>query len=148
MHLKVLVGPYRRWMTRSVVKGRVEGHDEPLERYPWRRHWGGESVLLVWRRGAGTHMRRQVFPQAPSPTMTSLRRISAILRNGVTMRAAGEVVEGGEVGGGERCVVSGDGDGVGVGVGGVGSGRERWCWTRSGQKGSRRWIEALPQLDG
>lgn len=93
-------------------------------------------------------MRRQVFPQAPSPTMTSLRRISAILRNGVTTRAAGEVVEGGEVGGGERCVVSGDGDGVGVGVGGVGSGRERWCWTRSGQKGSRRWIEALPQLDG
>jgi hypothetical protein len=25
-----------------------------------------------------THMSRQVFPQAPSPTMTSLRRISAI----------------------------------------------------------------------
>jgi hypothetical protein len=26
-----------------------------------------------------THMSRQVLPQAPSPTMTSLRRISAIL---------------------------------------------------------------------
>jgi len=26
-------------------------------------------------------MRRQVFPQAPSPTMTSFRRISAILHN-------------------------------------------------------------------
>jgi hypothetical protein len=26
----------------------------------------------------GTYMSRQVFPQAPSPTMTSLRRISAI----------------------------------------------------------------------
>lgn len=28
--------------------------------------------------GGATHMRRQVFPQAPSPTITSLRRISAI----------------------------------------------------------------------
>ena len=27
----------------------------------------------------GTYMSRQVFPQAPSPTMTSLRRISAML---------------------------------------------------------------------
>lgn len=27
----------------------------------------------------GTHMSRQVFPQAPSPTITSLRRISAII---------------------------------------------------------------------
>ena len=27
----------------------------------------------------GTHIKRQVFPQAPSPTMTSLRRISAML---------------------------------------------------------------------
>ena len=26
----------------------------------------------------GAHIRRQVFPQAPSPTMTSLRRISAM----------------------------------------------------------------------
>lgn len=29
---------------------------------------------------ANTYMSRQVFPQAPSPTMTSLRRISAIVR--------------------------------------------------------------------
>lgn len=27
----------------------------------------------------GTHINRHVFPQAPSPTMTSLRRISAML---------------------------------------------------------------------
>jgi len=27
-----------------------------------------------------TYMRRQVFPQAPSPTITSLRRISAMLK--------------------------------------------------------------------
>jgi hypothetical protein len=30
----------------------------------------------------GTYMSRQVFPQAPSPTMTSLRRISAICAMG------------------------------------------------------------------
>lgn len=32
--------------------------------------------------GGETHMSRQVFPQAPSPTMTSLRRISAICATG------------------------------------------------------------------
>lgn len=31
------------------------------------------------RFGWNTNISRQVFPQAPSPTMTSLRRISAIL---------------------------------------------------------------------
>jgi len=30
------------------------------------------------------HIRRQVFPQAPSPTMTSLRRISAMARTHAT----------------------------------------------------------------
>jgi len=29
-------------------------------------------------RKLGAHIRRHVFPQAPSPTMTSLRRISAM----------------------------------------------------------------------
>ncbi len=33
-----------------------------------------------------THIKRQVFPQAPSPTMTSLRRISAILLSHRTKR--------------------------------------------------------------
>lgn len=33
----------------------------------------------VEARWVETYIRRQVFPQAPSPTMTSLRRISAIL---------------------------------------------------------------------
>lgn len=36
-------------------------------------------TLLILRKRV-THINRQVFPQAPSPTMTSLRRISAILR--------------------------------------------------------------------
>lgn len=35
-----------------------------------------------------TYINRQVLPQAPSPTMTSLRRISAILRTGEA-RSAG-----------------------------------------------------------
>ena len=37
---------------------------------------GRTSAIGVW---AWTYMSRQVFPQAPSPTITSLRRISAIL---------------------------------------------------------------------
>ena len=38
----------------------------------------------------GTHMSRQVFPQAPSPTMTSLRRISAICAMGQWVCCEGE----------------------------------------------------------
>lgn len=32
-------------------------------------------------RGDGTHINKHVFPQAPSPTMTSFRRSSAILED-------------------------------------------------------------------
>jgi hypothetical protein len=35
------------------------------------------SAPRSWERN--THINRQVFPQAPSPTMTSLRRISAMM---------------------------------------------------------------------
>lgn len=58
-------------------------------RCPWRRrcrqkilaavyeHTRITGVLMeVW---GNTHMSRQVFPQAPSPTMTSFRRISAMM---------------------------------------------------------------------
>lgn len=41
-------------------------------------------------------MRRQVFPHAPSPTITSLRRISAIV--GTDQQRDCEVVEGKQVG--------------------------------------------------
>lgn len=40
------------------------------------------AVRRWWKHkesGWDTYISRQVFPQAPSPTMTSLRRISAIL---------------------------------------------------------------------
>jgi hypothetical protein len=40
-----------------------------------------------------TYMSRQVFPQAPSPTITSLRRISAMAED-----FGGRVVLGGRVG--------------------------------------------------
>jgi len=57
--------------------------NEPLGRYPWRRHCGTVSMHRGRRRCGliGPYMSRQVFPQAPSPTMTSLRRISAICAN-------------------------------------------------------------------
>lgn len=37
-----------------------------------------------WQMADGTYINRQVLPQAPSPTMTSLRRISAILAGRVS----------------------------------------------------------------
>ncbi len=50
--------------------------------------------------GGFTHIRRQVFPQAPSPTMTSLRRISAMIsRAAVTvLKEVSSVVESLEAG--------------------------------------------------
>lgn len=64
----------------------------PRGRCPWRKHYelqvrrlnqkvNAEVGVSALNKGAtfGTHMSRQVLPQAPSPTMTSLRRISAIL---------------------------------------------------------------------
>ena len=41
------------------------------------RTGGTRPVMDVWGR---TYMSRQVFPQAPSPTITSFRRISAMVR--------------------------------------------------------------------
>lgn len=77
------------------------------------------------------YINRQVFPQAPSPTMTSLRRISAILmgqqadvsKDSVggqqcmyeSVETIGEDVEGCRV-----VVVGGVGGGGGGGDGGVG----------------------------
>ena len=40
----------------------------------WDKAIGGASVVNE------TYMSRQVFPQAPSPTITSLRRISAMVK--------------------------------------------------------------------
>lgn len=59
-------------------------------------------------------MSKQVFPQAPSPTMTSLRRNSAMVADGVVV---GEVGGGGWFGvgwrrgvcGGVRLLLGGDG---------------------------------------
>ena len=55
-----------------------------------------------WARGLErTYMSRQVFPQAPSPTMTSLRRISAmavelwVVGGGVGEEGGGGVLVGG-----------------------------------------------------
>ena len=41
--------------------------------------------------GRETCIKRQVFPHAPSPTMTSLRRISAILLGGQSTRQQGSL---------------------------------------------------------
>jgi hypothetical protein len=61
----------------------------PQEKYPSRRHC--EMAVVSYLRVCdsvfhaclslerNTHINRQVFPQAPSPTMTSLRRISAMV---------------------------------------------------------------------
>lgn len=59
--------------------------DEPQGRYPWRRHWWASQYKTedVEVGAKMNYMSRQVFPQAPSPTMTSLRRISAICAMGV-----------------------------------------------------------------
>lgn len=71
-------------MTRCSGTGEAKRmEDEPLGRYPWRRHCEAVSITAAGACvGVWTHMRRQVFPQAPSPTMTNLRRISAICATG------------------------------------------------------------------
>lgn len=66
---------------RCGYRGGELGSDEPQGRYPWRRHCRCISTTCPqpWRwYMLLTYMSRQVFPQAPSPTMTNLRRISAI----------------------------------------------------------------------
>ena len=45
----------------------------------------------------GTYIKRQVFPQAPSPTMTSLRRISAMLYRCTRQHALGLAGSAGQV---------------------------------------------------
>lgn len=55
----------------------------PLGKCPWRRHW--QEKVSMWKhlrareRKGRNYINKQVFPQAPSPTMTSLRRISAMM---------------------------------------------------------------------
>jgi hypothetical protein len=49
------------------------------------------SIKLAWKENAGdanriSYINRQVFPQAPSPTMTSLRRISAMMMANLSRR--------------------------------------------------------------
>ena len=46
----------------------------------------GETVKATACDWLATYINRQVFPHAPSPTMTSLRRISAILYENETAR--------------------------------------------------------------
>lgn len=64
-------------------------------------------AAAMWAR---TYMSRQVFPQAPSPTITSFRRISAMAKTGV--RAVGGVVAVLGVCCGNRRVSRGDGEEV------------------------------------
>lgn len=45
---------------------------------PWRRHWAISQWDYCVNLRIGYYINKQVFPQAPSPTMTSLRRISAM----------------------------------------------------------------------
>lgn len=51
----------------------------------------GGAGCISSRRGERdeTHINRHVFPQAPSPTMTSFRRSSAILKNVDDLRWGG-----------------------------------------------------------
>lgn len=83
-----------------------------------------------------TYMSRQVFPQAPSPTMTSLRRISAICAKGQWDVVGARELRPGAGGGMERVVVVNRAEGddgswqmwrrfwsVWAGAGGVGAGR-------------------------
>lgn len=44
-----------------------------------RVSWWAKADAAKGEGGVGTYMSRQVFPQAPSPTITSLRRISAMM---------------------------------------------------------------------
>lgn len=65
---------------RTGVKGRSEKY---LREGALGKDAGKKQTLVRIQYGTSrgmtqTHIRRQVLPQAPSPTMTSLRRISAI----------------------------------------------------------------------
>ena len=56
----------------------------PLEKTLWRSWMSAPTGYSLRNQGAkerlaDAYINRQVFPQAPSPTMTSLRRISAIV---------------------------------------------------------------------
>jgi hypothetical protein len=78
----------------------------PLGTCPWRKHWADNnqhehsssqagSRRRRWRAmeeggREGTHINKQVLPQAPSPTMTSFRRISAMATRGERGLRTGE----------------------------------------------------------
>ncbi len=54
--------------------------EKTLMRWPTSASGMHGGVVYYGQSGEGdTYIRRHVFPQAPSPTMTSLRRISAML---------------------------------------------------------------------
>lgn len=53
--------------------------EDSVERSVSQRKALQQGSIAIKARVVEAYMRRQVFPQAPSPTMTSLRRISAIL---------------------------------------------------------------------
>jgi len=58
------------WLTLSVLLRRRAGSDGRRRR---------QSIEKAPGKGCGTYINRHVLPQAPSPTITSLRRISAMV---------------------------------------------------------------------
>lgn len=80
--------------------------------------------LIPKRRGSwwegrwSTYINKQVLPQAPSPTMTSFRRISAISSGWVCVRGGERRCWEGSGGGVEWWCTWREGDGILVG----------WCW--------------------
>ena len=78
--------------SRDSRRGRVEASQGA-----WGEGWG-----VVVAGAARTYMSRHVFPQAPSPTITSFRRISAMVSRGMGRRwvvgncgQRGEYLDGG-----------------------------------------------------
>jgi hypothetical protein len=67
----------------------------PQGMYPWRRHCKERHVSgRETHRGRGrrvTNINKQVLPQAPSPTMTSFRRISAMVVDGLRVKVGVEL---------------------------------------------------------
>ena len=67
----------RAYLGEGALGENTVNFSQTAEPKQWKKEVGGSAL----NEGAtfNTHMSRQVLPQAPSPTMTSLRRISAIL---------------------------------------------------------------------
>ena len=70
----------RRATTDSAGAGKTNLRESALgeDTIDSRSAWGGRQATTE---SSGSYMRRQVFPHAPSPTITSLRRISAIVES-------------------------------------------------------------------